>query len=64
VADDRDERPTASRDCVECSLREGMKLTNVSRTQPTNIPLLYVCSKCGAMLTIPPRISPLERLEH
>jgi hypothetical protein len=40
-----------------------MTLMNVARTQPTNIPLLYVCSKCGAMLTIPPRVSPLERTD-
>jgi len=40
-----------------------MVLTNVARTQPTNIPLLYVCKTCGAMLTIPPRFSPLESSE-
>jgi hypothetical protein len=61
---DRDDRPRAARECTECGLPDGMKLTNVSRTQPTNIPLLYVCSKCGVMLTIPPRVSPLERLER
>ena len=55
------DRPPAARDCVECGAQEGMTLMNVARTQPTNIPLLYVCKKCGAMLTIPPRISPLER---
>ena len=57
---DRD-RPPAIRDCIECGASDGMALMNVARTQPTNIPLLYVCNKCGAMLTIPPRISPLER---
>jgi hypothetical protein len=59
VVTDRD-RPPAARDCIECGAHEGMTLMNVARTQPTNIPLLYVCKKCGAMLTIPPRISPLE----
>lgn len=56
---DRD-RPPAARDCIECGATEGMVLANVSRTHPTNIPLLYVCEKCGAMLTIPPRRSPLD----
>ena len=55
------DRPPAARDCIECGAVDGMTLTNVARTQPTNIPLLYVCKKCGAMLTIPPRVSPLER---
>jgi hypothetical protein len=41
-----------------------MVLMNVARTQPTNIPLLYVCKTCGAMLTIPPRISPLESTDE
>ena len=57
---DRD-RPPAARDCIECGAPDAMTLTNVARTQPTNIPLLYVCKRCGAMLTIPPRVSPLER---
>ncbi len=60
---DRD-RPPAARDCIECGTPEGMTLMNVARTQPTNIPLLYVCKKCGAMLTIPPRVSPLERMDE
>ena len=60
---DRD-RPPAIRDCIECGASDAMTLMNVARTQPTNIPLLYVCNKCGAMLTIPPRISPLERDSH
>jgi len=41
-----------------------MTLMNVARTQPTNIPLLYVCQACGAMLTIPPANSPLERMDE
>jgi len=57
------ERPPVARDCIECGTHEGMTLMNVARTQPTNIPLLYVCKTCGAMLTIPPRISPLERTD-
>lgn len=32
-----------------------MKLQNVVGTHPRNIPLLYICKKCGTMLTIPPR---------
>jgi len=40
-----------------------MKLTNVVGTQPTNIPLLYVCSGCGTLLTVPPPRSPLEHVE-
>jgi hypothetical protein len=36
-----------------------MKLKNALGTQPTNIPLLYICSACGCMLTIPPPRSPL-----
>jgi hypothetical protein len=31
-----------------------MKLHNVARTQPVNIPLLYVCERCAAQLTVPP----------
>ena len=38
-----------------------MKLQNALGTPPINIPLLYVCEACGAMLTIPPPISPLIR---
>jgi hypothetical protein len=36
-----------------------MQLQNVARTPPTNIPLLYVCQKCGTTLTIPPPLDPL-----
>ena len=31
-----------------------MKLHNVAQTQPINIPLLYVCERCFAQLTVPP----------
>jgi len=55
-------RPPAVRDCLDCGLADAMKLTNVLRTHPTNIPLLYVCSECGAMLTLPPPNSPLLNL--
>ena len=48
------------RDCVDCGAQGGMELQNVARTPPTNIPLLYVCSACGAMLTIPPPANPLK----
>jgi hypothetical protein len=55
-------RPPSLRECVDCGAKEGMKLQNVARTAPTNIPLLYVCTACGAMLTIPPPGDPLKRL--
>ena len=32
----------------------GMQLQNSARSAPINIPLLYVCQRCGATLTIPP----------
>jgi hypothetical protein len=35
-----------------------MQLQNVAATAPTNIPLLYICTACGCMLTIPPPRSP------
>lgn len=53
-------RPPVVRDCVDCGARDGMALQNVARTAPTNIPLLYVCGVCGAMLTIPPPANPLR----
>jgi hypothetical protein len=53
-------RPSEARDCVDCGAKGGMKLQNVARTAPTNIPLLYVCAVCGAMLTIPPPADPLK----
>jgi hypothetical protein len=31
-----------------------MKLKNVAGTEPVNIPLLYICQKCGTTLTVPP----------
>lgn len=46
--------PSQSRDCSECNTSEGMKLQNVARTNPVNIPLLYICQHCGTMFTIPP----------
>ncbi|HEY2433927.1 MAG TPA: hypothetical protein VGI12_14735 [Vicinamibacterales bacterium] len=50
---DRD-RPVVERDCLDCGASGGMKLQNVGGTTPTNIPLFYVCIKCGTTLTIPP----------
>jgi hypothetical protein len=49
----------SSRDCLECQRSEGMKLQNVARTDPVNIPLLYICQHCGTMLTIPPPRPPV-----
>jgi hypothetical protein len=51
-------RPPIARDCLNCGFHEGMKLQNAAATAPTNIPLLYVCAKCGCTLTIPPPRSP------
>jgi hypothetical protein len=47
-----------TRDCSDCGLPDGLKLQNFSRTNPTNLPLLYVCIKCGASLTVPPPAAP------
>ena len=47
-------QPETSRDCPECKTPEGMKLQNIARTNPVNIPLLYICQHCGTMFTIPP----------
>ena len=52
--------PRASRDCPECQTAEGMKLQNVARTNPVNIPLLYICQRCGTLLTIPPPLPVTE----
>ena len=46
--------PKQTRDCPECKVGDGMKLQNVARTNPINIPLLYICQHCGTMFTIPP----------
>jgi hypothetical protein len=46
--------PPAARDCLDCGFKDGMKLHNVAHTQPINIPLLYVCDRCAAQLTVPP----------
>ena len=55
-------RPAATRDCLDCGFAAGMKLQNALGTVPTNIPLLYICSACGCMFTVPPPISPLSRI--
>lgn len=52
--------PPATRECLDCGAADGMKLHNVVGSVPRNIPLLYVCKKCGATLTIPPPSNPLE----
>ena len=46
--------PDLTRDCPDCQEPKGMRLQNIARTPPVNIPLLYVCQKCGTTLTIPP----------
>ena len=52
--------PSPTRDCPECQAAEGMKLQNVARTNPVNIPLLYVCQHCGTLMTIPPPLPVTE----
>jgi hypothetical protein len=47
-------RPPIARDCLDCGLKDGMKLQNPPGLPSTRIPLLYVCARCGVMLTIPP----------
>src|SRR4029079_5247385 len=39
------DRPPLTRDCSDCGLPDGLKLQNYSRTNPRNIPLLYVRSE-------------------
>ena len=51
-------RPPVVRDCLNCGYQNGMKLQNAAGTPPINIPLFYVCDRCGATLTIPPPRSP------
>jgi hypothetical protein len=53
-------RPKEFRDCSECQTIDGMKLQNVARINPVNIPLLYVCQHCSTMLTIPPPLPVTE----
>ena len=50
----RPKSPIESRDCPDCKTIDGMKLQNVARTSPVNIPLLYICQQCGTMFTVPP----------
>jgi hypothetical protein len=40
-----------------------MRLQNALGTAPTNIPLLYICSACGCMFTVPPARSPLLHIK-
>jgi hypothetical protein len=49
-----DQQPSAIRDCLECGAKGGMKLQNVALTAPVSIPLLYICQRCGTLLTVPP----------
>jgi hypothetical protein len=46
--------PPPVRDCLDCGVKDGMKLHNVAHTAPVNIPLLYICERCGTQLTIAP----------
>ena len=52
-------RPAPLRDCLDCGTKDGMALQNVAGTPPTNIPLFYICSKCGCTLTVPPKGPPI-----
>jgi len=40
---------TATRDCPECRLKDGMV-----RQNPGLFTVYYICSKCGTQFTIPP----------
>jgi len=51
--------PTSHRDCPQCQEPDGMRLQNAARTAPVAIPLLYICQKCGTMVTIPPPFMPM-----
>ena len=44
----------ASRDCLDCGVKRGLKLQNVITARPNTNPLFYLCNRCGAQLTIPP----------
>jgi rubredoxin len=46
--------PPSVRDCVDCGEKAGMQLQNVAPGTPGNIPLLYICHRCGTQLTIAP----------
>jgi hypothetical protein len=46
--------PDPERDCLDCGTKGGMRLQNVAATAPVAIPLLYICERCHAQLTIPP----------
>jgi len=41
-----------------------MKLQNVAPTALGAIPLLYICDRCGALLTIPPPPIEFPNGEH
>ena len=41
-----------------------MKLHNSEGTIPTNIPLLYQCTKCGCQFTVPPPVSPVSTVRN
>jgi hypothetical protein len=43
-----------TRDCLDCGEKDGMKLQNPSAHFTT----LYICARCGTMLTIPPPPNP------
>lgn len=52
----RDTAPPPHRDCTECSAPLAMRLLEIYAAPLENVPLRYVCSVCGTMLTIPPRV--------
>jgi hypothetical protein len=47
-----------TRDCPDCRTADGLQLQNIAHHISANIPLLYICTTCGVLLTIPP--PPLE----
>ncbi len=52
--------PPPVRDCLDCGFKDGMKLQNTAPRFPIRVPLLYICIRCGAMLTIPPSLNLLR----
>ena len=59
MADD----PPAQRDCLDCGEKSGMRLQNAANVASLLIPLLYICERCHASLTIPPPIPPFENVK-
>jgi len=55
-------RKIVRRDCLDCGVKEAMRLQNVVPAPSESVPALYICDHCGTQLTIPPPESPLFRI--